>query len=411
MRKSQTPVQGRGCQSGPIFSTSMRGDFQRIVLQTNNDCRFQILNFDQFTTSATFACWKIRFKTEVCICSQFPTEAMLWIKEVEMVESVDDLKSSRSIRGIHGPDFEILDARIVSALNRIIQNTRFKRKVSLEEMKKLEKKAASSEEDISLIWSTSISGSLEPMIVSRIMLIYLQLFFEMMIFRNSIRNGTEFYYPWRKSHLMTSSKDCTNWEYESLRNSRPYWTCTTWTFITRKLDFILTDWRQCEQNLRMKNFEARSGNYERNNVVKKNEETKQREQRTRWDCWQWKSWLVVFKKGDNCIFRHDMNKRAESTQPNPPSISSTQQNVKMQREPEVPEAEAQVENGSTAVQGLFQRNLHQSIICKKWHFPECLFYKSENGCRFGEQCSHAHRQVDEQQCKKSQKEWWQKCSG
>ena len=30
---------------------------------------------------------------------------MLWIKEVEMVESVDDLKSSRSIRGTLGPDF------------------------------------------------------------------------------------------------------------------------------------------------------------------------------------------------------------------------------------------------------------------------------------------------------------------
>ena len=53
---------------------------------------------------------------------------MLWIKEVEMVESVDDLKSSRSIRGIHWPNFEFLDARIASALNRIIQNTRFKKK-------------------------------------------------------------------------------------------------------------------------------------------------------------------------------------------------------------------------------------------------------------------------------------------
>ena len=52
-----------------------------------------------------------------------------------MVESVDDLKSSRSIRGTHGPDFEVLDAKIASALNRIIQNTQFKRKVSLEEMK------------------------------------------------------------------------------------------------------------------------------------------------------------------------------------------------------------------------------------------------------------------------------------
>ena len=33
------------------------------------------------------------------------------------------------------PNFELLDARIASALNKIIQNTRFKKKVSLEEMK------------------------------------------------------------------------------------------------------------------------------------------------------------------------------------------------------------------------------------------------------------------------------------
>ena len=63
------------------------------------------------------------FKTEVCTCSQFPTEAMHWIKEVEMVDSVDDLKSSSSVRGIRMPDFEALDARIASALNRIIHNS------------------------------------------------------------------------------------------------------------------------------------------------------------------------------------------------------------------------------------------------------------------------------------------------
>ena len=35
-----------------------------------------------------------------------------------MVASVDDLKSSRSIRGIHGPNFELLDARIASVLKK-----------------------------------------------------------------------------------------------------------------------------------------------------------------------------------------------------------------------------------------------------------------------------------------------------
>ena len=41
--------------------------------------------------------------------------------------------------------------------------------------------------------------------------------------------------------------------------------------------------RSIKQNLRMKNFEARNGNYEMNAVVK-NQETKQREQRTSGDC-------------------------------------------------------------------------------------------------------------------------------
>ena len=89
---------------------------------------------------------------------------MLWIKEVEMVESVDDLKFSRSIKGFSGPDFEVLHARIASALNKIIHNTRFKKKVSLE---KITKKTAFSEEDRSLTWSASASGSLEPMILRK----------------------------------------------------------------------------------------------------------------------------------------------------------------------------------------------------------------------------------------------------
>ena len=35
--------------------------------------------------------------------------------------------------------------------------------------------------------------------------------------------------------------------------------------------------------------------------------------------------------------------------------------------------------------------------------PECLFYKTKSGCRFGEKCSYAHRQVDEQPSKRSKK--------
>ena len=45
---------------------------------------------------------------------------MQWIKEVELVDSVDDLKSSSSTRGITMPNFEVLDAKIASALNKIL---------------------------------------------------------------------------------------------------------------------------------------------------------------------------------------------------------------------------------------------------------------------------------------------------
>ena len=68
-----------------IQSSLVREILQRIMGQTNNDCRFQIFISTNSLHQQRFACWKIRFKTEVCTCSQFPTEAMLWIKEVEML--------------------------------------------------------------------------------------------------------------------------------------------------------------------------------------------------------------------------------------------------------------------------------------------------------------------------------------
>ena len=196
MSESQTPAMNQRCQSGPSAINSFvpsEGRFSKNYGADQQRLQISDPHLDKFTTPATFACWKIRFKTEVCTCSQFPTEAMLWINEVEMVESVDDLKSSCSIRGIQMPKFEVLDAKIASALNRIIRNTTTRKKVSLEEQKaKKEDRFPSWKTDRSPD-STSTSGSLVPTVLSRIKQTYLQLFFEMMIFGNSIRNGTEFH--------------------------------------------------------------------------------------------------------------------------------------------------------------------------------------------------------------------------
>ena len=137
MSENQTPVQDQRCQLGPSARNSVvpsEGGFSKNYGADQQRLQISDLHFDKFPTPA-FACWKIRFKTEVCTCSQFLTEAVLWIKEVELVDSVDDVKSSLSVRGIRMPNFEILDAKIASALNRIIHDTQFQRKVSLEEHK------------------------------------------------------------------------------------------------------------------------------------------------------------------------------------------------------------------------------------------------------------------------------------
>ena len=141
------------CQSGSSAKNSVipgEGDSSKNYGADQQRLQISDLHFGEFTTPAKFACWKIRFKTEVCTCSQFPTEAMHWIKEVEMVDSVDDLMSSSSTRGIQMPDFEVLDARTASALNRIIHNSHFKKKGQSWRNKKPKKRTVSFAEDRSL---------------------------------------------------------------------------------------------------------------------------------------------------------------------------------------------------------------------------------------------------------------------
>ena len=56
---------------------------------------------------------------------------------MEMVDSVDNLKSSHSIEGPHFPNFEMLDARIASSLNKIIQNCSLKEKDRFHDLRPL----------------------------------------------------------------------------------------------------------------------------------------------------------------------------------------------------------------------------------------------------------------------------------
>ena len=153
--------------------------------------------------------------------------------------------------------------------------------------------------------------------------------------------------------------------------------------------------RSIKQNLRIKNFEVRNGNYERSRG-------QQREQRTPGDCWQWKA-NGQCSKGDNCSFRHDINKRAKTTQTNPSPSSSTRQNERNASRTRSPRGKSRSGRMFRLPYNCHLKGTCTNSLCENWHPPECLYYKSEKGCRFGEKCSHAHRQVEEQPSQRSQK--------
>ena len=246
---------------------------------------------------------------------------------MEMVDSVDELRSSLSIRGVSMPNFEVLDARIASALNKIIHNSHFKRRISLEEQKAQKQDRFLRGRQIAyLIYDyfrvTGIHDSVEN---------YADLF------TISLRNDDvqEFDSKWdgilvsmtkippddileglyelriRESEKLKTVLELYNMEIHQKKAGPDY----------HRLKAMVK--RSIEQEIRNKNFGIRNGNYEKNAVVK-NQGTKQRVQRILGDCWQWETnWQCV--KGDNCSFRQGMNKRGKVTPSNPSPNSFMQQ--------------------------------------------------------------------------------------
>ena len=269
----------------------------------------------------------MRFKTEVCTCSQFSTEAMQWIKEVEIVDSVDDLKSSSSIRGFSMPNFEVLDARIASTLNKIILNSHFKRRISLQEQKaQKQDRFLRGRQTAYLIYEyfrvTGAHDSVEN---------YAD-FFTIGLRNDDIQ---EFDSKW-DGILLSMTKIPPDEILEGLyklrvRESEKLKTVLELYDLETHQKKLGPDYhrlksmvkRSIEQEIRNKNLGARSGNFEKNAVVK-NQGTKQRVQRFLGDCWQWET-NGQCVKGNNCSFRRGVNKRGKVTPSNPSPSSFMQQ--------------------------------------------------------------------------------------
>ena len=171
------------------------------------------------------------------------------------------------------PNFEVLDARIASALNNIIHSARFKRKVSLEEQKAQKQDRFLRGRQIAyLIYDyfrvTGAHDSVEN---------YDDLF------TISLRNDDiqEFDSKWdgillklriRESEKLKTVLELYDLEIHQKKLGPDY----------HRLKTMVK--RSIEHDIRNNNFEARNGNYERIAVVK-NQGTKQRVQRILGDCW------------------------------------------------------------------------------------------------------------------------------
>ena len=228
---------------------------------------------------------------------------------MELVDSVDELRSSSSTRGISMPNFEVLDARIASALNKIIHNSQFKRRISLEEQKaQKEDRFLRGRQIAYLIYDhfrvTGTHDSVEN---------YTDLF--TIVVRND--DIQEFDSKW-DGILLSMTKiphdDILEGLYKlRIRESEKLKTVLELYDLETHQKKLGPDYyrlktmvkRSIEQEIRNKNFGARSGNFEKNAVVK-NQGTKQRVQRILGDCWQWET-NGQCVKGNNCSFRHDIN--------------------------------------------------------------------------------------------------------
>ena len=158
------------------------------------------LQFDNFSTPSLLY-WKDQMQNPRKFLFRFSIGCFV----------MDNLKSSRSVAGNDFPNFEMLDAKIASGLNKIIQNSHFKKRVSLVSSVCLRK--TDRLHDLRLLsshWRSWHSTGLCGFI----------------LYHSSQRRCSRPLYRFDEVLSMTKipSDDvlevCTNWEYASLINSK-----------------------------------------------------------------------------------------------------------------------------------------------------------------------------------------------
>ena len=218
---------------------------------------------------------------------------------MEMVDSVDDLKSSRSIQGYtHFPNFEMLDARIALALNKIIQNSYFKKKVSLEEQNAQKEDRFSQGRQIAYM----IYDYFRATGPHETVLDYADLFSVTLRDDNVQDFGTR-YCELRKceSDQLKTVLELYDMEIHQKISMPNYQQLKT--MMKRSID----------QKLRLRKIDARHEKIERGAVIKSRKGLSGIV-KGKGICYQWKE-TGQCSKGDQCSFPHESNDRAQTPTP------------------------------------------------------------------------------------------------
>ena len=221
------------------------------------------------------------------------------------------------------------------------------------------------------------------MILSKITPTCSLLFFEMMIFRNSILSGDGILLSMTKippDEILEGLYKLRIRESEKLKTVLELYDLETHQKKLgpdyHRLKTMVK--RSIEQEIRNKNFGNRNENFEKNAVVK-NQGTKQRAQRILGDCWQWET-NGQCVKGDKLQFSATMSICVEKiTQSNTSPNCFMQQNERKSSRSRSPRGRSPSGRMSRWPCKDYLRGTCNNSFCEKWHPPECLLYKTKSG--------------------------------
>ena len=191
----------------------------------------------------------------------------------------------------------MLDAKIASALNKIIQNSHFKKKVSLEEQKaQKEGRFLRGRQIAFMIYDYFRVTGAHVRVLD-----YADLFSVTLHEDNVQEIDTRWdeVILFQRFHLRISRKVCTNWEYVSLYDMGIHHKISMPNY--QKLKTMVK--RNIDQKLRLRNFDARHGRIETGAVIQKEEKVFVTSGKKKLKC----------SKGHQCSFRHESNDRAQKT--------------------------------------------------------------------------------------------------